>query len=185
MRLILLLLCTISWVGLSAQTFNQEVYPENGTHFLLGPIKESRLTEGSYGEWFNPRYADYEVNSEALSKLTGAILDYEIELFLGTWCGDSKREVPRMLKILQTAGYPVGSIRIYAVDGRRNSYKSTPGGEAAAQNIVRVPTLIFLKNRKEVNRIIEKPVNTLETDIAAIIGQQTYVPHYADQKRSD
>ena len=185
MRSTLIILFSLSMIGLSGQTFNQEVYTESGSHFLLGPIKESRLTEGNYGQWFNPGYANYTVDTTKVVPLSNSIGDYDIELYLGTWCGDSKREVPRILKILEAAGYPKEAIRIYAVDGRREFIKTTPGGEAVAQNIVRVPTLIFSKNGKEVNRIIEKPVVSLEEDIAAIIGQKTYIPHYAGQKRSD
>ena len=185
MRSTLIIFFTLSMVGLSGQTFNQEYFTESGSHFLLGPIKESRLTEGSYGQWFNPGYTNYVVDSEKVITLSDSIGDYDIELFLGTWCGDSKREVPRMLKILEAAGYPKEAIRIYAVDGRREYIKTTPGGEAIAQNIVRVPTLIFSKNGKEVNRIIEKPVISLEEDMAAIIRNKSYVPHYANQKRSD
>ena len=185
MRTLFLILLCAGVQNLSAQLYNQEYFGEDGSQFLLGPIKQSRLTEGQYGQWFNPTFSSYQVDQEALNTLKKNIGKYRILLFMGTWCSDSQREVPAMIKILEAAGYPVDSVEIYAVDDREEFKKTTPGGEARARNIVRVPTLIFEKDGEEVNRIIELPVQTLEKDIVAILGKKAYTPYYADEKLPD
>lgn len=182
--LIFILLCA-GIPTLNAQFYNQEYFGEDGSQFLLGPITKSRLTEGQYGHWYNPQFEAYRVNQEALALIKKSIGEYDIILFLGTWCSDSQREVPGIFKILEEAGYPIDSVEIYAVDDREEFKKTTPGGEAKARNIVRVPTLIFEKDGKEVNRIIELPVQTLEKDIAAILSGKGYTPYYADEKLPD
>ena len=185
MRLIVILFVGCLSLTSSGQTFNQEYYSESGAKFLLGPIKPDRLTQGDYGQWYNSGFAEYQVDQTQLTPIKTNINDYSIRLFLGTWCGDSKREVPRMLKIIEDAGYSLASVEIFAVDRRREYLKSTPGEEAAEDNIVRVPTLIFFKDGKETNRIIEKPVKSLEEDMARILQQLPYTPHYANMRRSD
>lgn len=184
-RTVLIILLCAAFLNLNAQFYNQEYYGEDEAPFLLGPIKKDRLTEGQYGEWFNPYFSAYQVDQEALALIEKSIKEYDLILFLGTWCSDSQREVPGIFKILEAAGYPANTVEIYAVDDREEFKKTTPGGEAQVRNIVRVPTLIFEKDGVEVNRIIELPVQTLEKDIAAILGQQTYTPYYADEKLPD
>jgi len=76
---------------------------------------------------------------------------------MGTWCGDSKREVPRFIKVLEAANFPVDNLKIVAVDRRKEQYKKSPTGEEWGLSIKRVPTFIFYKNGKESNRIIESP----------------------------
>lgn len=185
MRTLISILLIVAFQNLNAQFYNQEYFGEDGSQFLLGPIKQSRLTEGDYGQWFNPQFSAYQADPESLALIKESVAEYDILLFLGTWCSDSQREVPGIFKILKEAGYPIDSVTIYAVDDREEFKKTTPGGEAKARNIVRVPTLIFEKDGEEVNRIIELPVQTLEKDMAAILGQQTYTPYYADEKLPD
>ena len=82
----------------------------------------------------------------------------------GTWCHDSKREVPRMLRILDSIGMPFEKISLIAVDIR----KSEPGGRGKLFNIKRTPTFIFFKEGEEVGRIIERPDVNLESDLKKI-----------------
>ena len=96
---------------------------------------------------------------------------------MGTWCGDSKREVPRFYNILETAQFPLDRLTLVAVSGNRDTYKQSPGGEEEGLSIHRVPTFIFYKNGQEINRIVESPVETLEADIAAIV-KGIYSPNY-------
>jgi len=98
---------------------------------------------------------------------------------MGTWCGDSKREIPRFYKILETANYPIEQLTMVAVDHIEPNYKKSPGGEEKGLSIIKVPTFIFYKDGKEVNRIVESPIESLEKDIAAIISGKNYVPNYS------
>ena len=43
--------------------------------------------------------------------------DISLQVFLGTWCGDSRREVPRLLRLLDDVGFPEKNLQIIALGG--------------------------------------------------------------------
>ncbi|HZJ37314.1 MAG TPA: thioredoxin family protein, partial [Gillisia sp.] len=102
------------------------------------------------------------------------ISDYEIIVFMGTWCGDSKREVPKLLKILDEAGYDLSNLTMVGVS--RN--KTTPEKLEEGWDLNRVSSIIFIKDGKEINRFVEYPRETIEDDIAKIVSDQGYKHSY-------
>ena len=62
---------------------------------------------------------------------------------MGTWCGDSKQQVPKMIKLLLAAGFDTTRLSIITVGNGANMYKKSPQGEEVGLNIKRVPTLII------------------------------------------
>lgn len=172
-----LLVCTITLT--EAQTLNNEITNLGEQPFLLGKIDKSGLEGEHYKQWFTTNYNNYEVNSEIVDRLKKEGLnDYNIMLFLGTWCGDSKKEVPKLLKILETSDFPMDQLTMVALGRKANMYKQSPEHYEAGLNIHRVPTAIFYKNGKEVNRIVEHPVESFEKDIENIITKNTYKSNY-------
>jgi thiol-disulfide isomerase/thioredoxin len=91
----------------------------------------------------------------------------EIKVVMGTWCHDSKREVPRFYKILS---HKTDNIEMIALDRKKQS----PNGETDAMAITNTPTFIFYKNGKEMNRIVETPVDSLERDMIKILSGKEY-----------
>ena len=49
--------------------------------------------------------------------------------------------------------------------------KSEPKGRAALQDLEYTPTFVFSLRDKEIGRIVERPVGTLEAAIGSIMGQ--------------
>jgi thiol-disulfide isomerase/thioredoxin len=92
--------------------------------------------------------------------------DINVVVFFGTWCHDSKRELPKALKIFNKIGMNDENIELIAV----GLDKKDPLGRAAKLNLMYTPTLIFFRGSKEIGRIIEKPVISLEKDIELIIS---------------
>ena len=92
--------------------------------------------------------------------------DINVVVFFGTWCHDSKRELPKALKIFNKIGMNDENIELIAV----GLDKKEPLGRAAKLNLMYTPTLIFFRGSKEIGRIIEKPVISLEKDIELIIS---------------
>ncbi|MBL4663160.1 MAG: hypothetical protein JKY22_06315, partial [Flavobacteriaceae bacterium] len=84
---------------------------------------------------------------------------------------------PRFYKILDEANFPLERLTMVAVSRDRQAMKQSPGGEHEGLNIHRVPTFIIYKNGKEVNRIVESPVTSLEEDLVNII-QKNYTSNY-------
>jgi len=145
---------------------------------LLGVISKDDLTTHPYSEWFIPQFNSYTVAKDTASQIRGALNDYEILVFMGTWCGDSKKEVPRFYKVLEEVAYPMEKLKVVALDNAKEHYKKSPNGEEKGLHIHKVPTFIFYKEGKEVNRIVEHPITSFEADIHQITTTATYEPNY-------
>ena len=134
---------------------------------LLGPISVEQLID--LPDWFGADFMSYIPSSEFTADIPGAMGDVEILCVLGTWCSDSKREIPRMIRIMQVTGIDPAKLRMVGADKN----KMTPGGESAQYRIEKVPTFIFLRGGTEVGRIVESPTHTLEQDMLAIVNPQS------------
>lgn len=161
-----------------SQTMNQVVpYGENKQK-LIGQINKEGLRASPFNDWFKPNYDNYLLNKKVVSKLKDSLNQYTIKVFLGTWCGDSKKEVPRFYSILDAAKFPMSHLEVIALDRTPEAYKQSPNHEEKGLNVHRVPTFIFYKNGEEVNRIVEHPVETLERDMLNIVTDNKYRPNY-------
>jgi thiol-disulfide isomerase/thioredoxin len=89
----------------------------------------------------------------------------EILVFLGTWCGDSRREVPIFLKTAKAAGLKATSWKLYGVDVA----KKMEGGLIEQYQIKRVPTFIVLRDGKEIGRIVEYTKVSMEADLIEVL----------------
>ncbi|MDY8136419.1 thioredoxin family protein [Aquimarina sp. 2201CG5-10] len=167
-----------SLTQLTAQSFNQEIKQEGkSSPHLLGKINKQALSSEPYNQWFLTNQTEYTPKKSTVDSIQNQLSQYTVTIFMGTWCGDSKREVPRFYKILEEADFSLNRITTIAVNNQRTQYKQSPGGEHEGLNIHRVPTFIFYKDGKEVNRIVESPKKTLEEDILDIISGN-YSPKY-------
>lgn len=137
----------------------------NGVNMLYGQITREDLFN-EFPSW-KSKYDDYNPDKNIIGSLPERQKDLKVEIYLGTWCGDSKREVPRFFKITDQSHFiDQKNISIWAVDRS----KSLDSGLTEKKNIELVATFIFLKNEIEIGRIIESPINDLlEEDILAIM----------------
>ena len=175
---ILILVITLFSIIASAQDINKEIVIDDETPFLLGTIDKDGLTSENYNDWFSKNFEEYELDQATIQAFSSKLKEYRITLFMGTWCGDSKMEVPRFYKILEACNFPEDQLTVIALSRKANMYKQSPNHYEAGLNIHRVPTFIFYKNRKEVNRIVEHPVESLEKDILNIITSDDYQSNY-------
>ena len=134
--------------------------------WLLGYINPLQFSKPPHSEWFQKGFNEYQPVGEVIGKL--AFLnkeDFSIRIVLGTWCPDSRREVPRFMKIIDLLQFPAEKIIFVGVDNA----KIAPVGGYDTLGIERVPTFIFMKNKVETGRIIENPVTSLEQDMLNIL----------------
>lgn len=137
--------------------------------WLLGYFSKERLVSEPYSSWYITGYDEYLINSEAVNKLTDLSKDgITIKIVMGTWCPDSRREVPRFMRILDIWQFPMANVTFIGVDNA----KLSPVGEYEKLDIQRVPTFILYKNNIEAGRIIENPVTSLEQDIVNILKKE-------------
>ena len=151
---------------------------KNDRGYLIGFTNREAFNDASYQYWFNDRYSTYKTDQELIAKLKPIINDFTIKGFMGTWCGDSKRETPRFYKILDETGFDQDYFELVTV-GRN---KKTPNNLQEGFNIIRVPTFIFYKDGEEVGRFVEYPRETLEKDILKILTGAPYKHSYDRSK---
>ncbi|MCL9804763.1 thioredoxin family protein [Flavobacterium amniphilum] len=142
--------------------------------FLLGLKTKSDLEAAPYDSWFKPGEEAYKSNPSVITLLRNAPQDYQISIFMGTWCDDSKAQVPNFYKILGEIDFDLSKVKLITMDRE----KKTPENFEEGLNITNVPTFIFYKNGKELHRIVESPVETLEADMLKIISEEPYKHTY-------
>ena len=164
-----------------AQQLNKKIEdPTRNKQVLLNECSRDGITTfAEFKESFDPNYAAYKVDSTALANLTTGLKDKKVTIVLGTWCGDSKYQVPNFLKIMDAAKIGDDQIKIIAVDGAKHA----ENGIIDHLKITNVPTFIFSdKNGTEVGRITESPKVTLEKDIEIILASKPATNTKPDQK---
>ncbi len=138
----------------------------DATTWLLGDISPERLAEPPHSSWYLEGYSSYNPDPEYLEQLRKMdISNLTVTVVFGTWCPDSRREVPRFMKLADLWGLPTDRIRFIGVDIN----KVAPLDEYDSLGIERVPTFIFFENNSEMGRIIEIPVSSLEQDSRDIL----------------
>ena len=173
-----LLIILIAGTTAKSQTLNKEITKEGGTPFLLGEINKSALEQEHYASWFSKNYENYSLDSTTIEALKSPLQDYYITVFMGTWCGDSKQEIPKFYKVLDACNFPKNQLRVIAVNRKDSMYKKSPNHEESGLNIHRVPTFIFYNNKQEMNRIVEHPIESFEKDMLNIVTKNTYKSNY-------
>jgi thiol-disulfide isomerase/thioredoxin len=122
------------------------------------------LFEKSDLSWFREEYQRYSPQSTILDSIRGKTDSLNAIVFLGTWCHDTHRELPRFLKIIETENIPIRILELHALNLKKQSGDVLP----VVFDIRYIPTFIFFKNGKEVGRIVEIPKMSLEADIVGM-----------------
>jgi dipeptidyl aminopeptidase/acylaminoacyl peptidase len=124
-------------------------------------------------------YGAYLPDGDAVSRLREGLRGVRVTCVFGTWCGDSRREVPRLWRVLDEAGYPESRLTMYAVGSARfTEDMPIPRETVAWSNDVKswydvsaVATIILHRGGRELGRIVETPEATLEGDLLRIVGR--------------
>jgi len=146
---------------------------------ILGTCTVDALKQEPFSVWYTTGLSGYQPNAEILSQLRKVNTSkLTFKVFFGSWCGDSKRELPRMSKLFNELSIPEKNIQWIAVDDSSTFYKQSPQREERGLNIYRVPTFIAYEKNVEVGRIVEFPVETLERDLLKILRHQGYESSY-------
>lgn len=132
-----------------------------------GPLEPARLDAEIHG-WRAERER-YTPRAEWLARLATAKLRYGLDVAMGTWCGDSREQIPRLEKILATLGdtSPFDPPRLIGIDRSKEvDPKLFPFGKVEL-----VPTIVVTAGGSEVGRIVETPKSgSLEEDLVRILA---------------
>jgi hypothetical protein len=159
-----IIIASVVFGSCAAPTFTAEMEP-SGTKIIKGYFERSVIEEDTHFSWNKTNYDSYHPDSATIAELKPLMKDIHFLLVVGTWCGDSKREMPHTFKILDALSVSEGEIQYFGVD---RSKKSTDG-TTDKFTISRVPTLIVLRGDEELGRIVESPRSTQEKDLLRIL----------------
>jgi len=148
------------------QEMNQVVYSEKSqSNILVGSCSREGFANEEFQLWFDTNYESYSPDGETVYKLsTIKTEELSIKVVLGTWCSDSRRELPAFYRVIDEMGFPEEKITLLCV----NRSKEIPGIDITQLEINYVPTFICYRAAKEIGRIIETPITSLEKDLYRI-----------------
>lgn len=134
---------------------------------MVGKCNRDGLRQGEFGAYFKSQYEVYEPSQKYIDKIKSKINLVDITIVFGTWCSDSKIQVPRFYKILDNAGYNEKRMTVIGVNHSKQAFTMN----IEHLKIDRIPTFIIYQNGKELGRIVESPKKSLEKDLAKIINK--------------
>jgi thiol-disulfide isomerase/thioredoxin len=142
-----------------------ELNKNSSKDLLIGEIKRSDLEKSPYDLWFIPNYKEYNPDGFLCEVILYSQPD-KIVIVLGTWCSDSKREVPRFFRVFDKLGWDKEIITMYAVD----KGKTLPEFEKLNLDIERVPTFLIYNADELVGTIVETPETSFEEELIRILA---------------
>ena len=155
-------------MNVSSQEVNKKIHDQvHNKDILINACTREGITSfPEFKEMYDPLYAAYTPDAVTMIEIKKLIKNEKIQIVFGTWCGDSKVNVPNFLKILDALSFKEKNTEFIAVDG----HKKAENGIIDGLDIQRVPTfIVFDKKGKELGRIVEGPKTTLEGDLLAIL----------------
>lgn len=145
----------------------EEPSPAPAPPQLLGIVTAEQILAIT-PEW-KANHDAYEPGVQALIALHDAAAaatgDLSIEVIFGSWCSDSREQIPRFIKVLEQAG--AGGIPVTW----RGVHKARDQREqrVAQLRITAIPTIIVSRKGSEIGRIVETPQASIEEDLAAVL----------------
>lgn len=164
---VILILALFAGYTVNAQELNQLIADEQtGNLILYGYCDRHGIEMGIMAEDFERQYHGYEFSADELMHYSELFHQVEITVVFGSWCSDSREQLPRFFRILDHLGFPPDKMVLIATDRTKTHAKIN----VTRYEIVKVPTFIFYHQGQEIGRITETPVETLDRDIAVILS---------------
>ena len=154
----------VSFTLIFSVLFSGCAHTIDSSDYALGEVNSQQLLL-EY-ESFSTSYQEFEVKEEQNEQVKQWPSNLKIDVYFATWCPDSQREVPRLLKALEANSQI--EVMLLALDFK----KSEPEGRAKLADIKYTPTFVVSLAGKEIGRIIERPEESLVDDISAMFNQK-------------
>lgn len=123
----------------------------DGGKILKGVISKDILASDTSFKWYSQNLKPYTGSKEAVAAFAKQKDSVQLVIFFGTWCEDSHTILPKLFSFLDVAGFSDDRITLIGVD--RN--KKTISHFTDAFNVINVPTIMVMKDGKEIGRIVE------------------------------
>ncbi len=135
---------------------------------LLGEVSREQIEEAE-PEWVAAGI-EAELDAEAAQALAAVEPGATIDVYLGTWCSDSQRELARFWRALdENFGDLPFEVAYVAVD--RSDQR--PPALLEDLDLRYVPTFIVRRDGREVGRMVEVSPNGIEHDLLGLLRGET------------
>jgi thiol-disulfide isomerase/thioredoxin len=129
-----------------------EVSRDNeGVKVLKGFVTKQELANDTAFKWFGENQKGYTPYTTALQALKTNKDSVSFLVFGGTWCHDTQFILPRFYSLTEAAGFEQNKITLLGVDRSKKTIQHL----SEVFNILNVPTIIVLKDGKEIGRVVE------------------------------
>lgn len=123
---------------------------------MVGPL-EREAVQRELTHWVS----DAELDAEAVKGLASVPPGAEVVIYFGTWCGDSRREVPRLWRAFDEAGPLPFTVALHGVDTNKTAPPEV--------GLLYVPTIIVRRDGVEVGRIVESAPAGVERELLHLL----------------
>jgi hypothetical protein len=161
----------IAIIGIQFTGFAQGQYEvlkdQNGDRILKGIISRDILNKDTSCKWFTQNQKPYSGEKDVafFEKNKDSI---QLVIFLGTWCEDSQVIIPKLFPFLDAAGFSNDQVTLIGVDRNKKSISHITD----AFNVINVPTIVVMKEGKELGRVVEYGrYGMVEKELAEITGK--------------
>lgn len=143
--------------------------PNVSLPLIVGEISTNRLIDTLPA--YVQKKGEYQPDVTVLEMMKPLVREGDrVEVFMGTWCDDSQREVPKFLRIADDLKSQFGvelPVRFVAVD----KSKQQPAALLEGKSLQKVATFIYYRDGQELGRIEERPQGVFEDDLLALMSK--------------
>lgn len=159
----------ISYSSLAQKTYQLLTdSADNNSKMLRGIITKEDIDNDTAFKWYAESLRIYpKPDSSAVAAFKNNKDKIYFIVFGGTWCEDTHFILPKFFKIQEASDFPENRIVLFAVDRHIHSISNI----AQAMNITATPTIIVMKDGKEIGRLVEYgKTGYWDKELAAIIN---------------
>lgn len=169
MKKILFVLFTLFLIQTSFAQHAEVSRDGSGNKVIKGFMTREELAKDTAFKWFADNQKGYTPYTPALQAIKASKDSINIIAFGGTWCDDTKFVLPRFYALADAAGLTSDHITFIGVDEK----KKTLHHLTEAFKVTNVPTLIVMKDGKEIGRVVEYGKSGMfEKDLGEILMQK-------------
>ena len=148
----LAIIANIIWHYANAQSPYTNTINDRKETVLNGIITKYAIANNDVLKtWYISNQISYKPDVVVVSAMETAKGKVQYVIFGGTWCEDTQFILPKFFKLQEQAGVADKDISFFGV----NREKQALGNVAAAFKIINVPTIIVMKDGKEIGRVVE------------------------------
>jgi hypothetical protein len=155
---------------------DKDPHPSYVHHMELILAEDLNSDDSATADWakgfingFESGFRSYKPKSCEIRRLQKTKDSLEIKVIGGNWCPDTRREVPRLCKVLYYIGLPVERFSYFRVDRDK---KPLADDFAKTHAFKYIPAIVVYWGGKELGQIEESPEKSIEEDLLTILKKR-------------